>query len=92
MPREAEPGPAMPFFIQWDDMSAHPAKALPTIGRLASMKISSPNESAALSDVEEFFDIDYGQTTGIGVEINTRNAAVSLTTPAEPPPAIGCIR
>jgi hypothetical protein len=92
MTREAEPGPAMPFFIQWDDMDAHPAKSLAAIGKLTSMQISQPNESAALSVVEEFFDVDYGATSGINVEIDTRNSPVSLITPTEPPPAIGSIR
>ncbi len=88
-------GSALPFFIEWQDMSMHPARNLPAAGKLSSMQITHPNagqlQAILGTDLNPILRVSNTECATLQVEIDTGRRVVPLMTPAHFPPGLGTI-
>ena len=80
MTNEPVLGSVMPFFIEWQDIAAHPSSTLPVVGDLSSFHIYHPQAEKLQSYLGSGFHISEAENAGFSVEINTGHKRVSLST------------
>ncbi len=87
MPTGAGLRSVLPFFISWDDMSRHPSRHLPVVGRLEKLSVAHP-QASILTMLPG--SVETTLATGVAVEatIEREQGPVTLAMPAEPFPAI----
>jgi hypothetical protein len=72
---------ALPFFIEWDDVEAHPARGAPPGLRLRAMTLRHPHGEAlraALSSLGIDASVEPATHEGIRVELDTPRGVVSV--------------
>lgn len=92
MPSDASLGPAMPFFIQWDDIRLHPSRSLQVAGKLDFLHVTHPDGSSISPFTADCLSAEVGCTSAILASVSTPGGIVELQSPATDIPTIGSIR
>ena len=91
MPGDSQFGPLLPFCIAWEDMTRHPSRNLPSIGRLESLVLRHPAAASFPADVAETVTLQPGEPPTMTATLNLGQRDVVLHTLDELPSAIGVI-
>jgi len=91
MPDAPMLGAALPFFIDWDDMTQHPSRRAPSIGRLLSLDIVHPEADRLATIVGNGVRVTRGNAASMSADIETAERRVAIRTPDTLPPAVGRI-
>ena len=91
MPGDSPFGALLPFCINWEDMTRHPSRQLPTVGRLESLVIRHPAVGEFPASIDDSVSLESGGPPAMTATLQIADRSVILDSGDELPTAIGAI-
>lgn len=91
MPGHSQFGSLLPFCIDWADMTRHPSRNLPIIGKLESLVLRHPAVGRFPAEVDDAVVLEPAEPPAMEATLQSGDRRVVLRTGHELPSAIGVI-